>query len=473
MRRNPIHDLPGASRLTRRDVLRTSLLGAAAKFTAPAFIGEGFLNQAMAASDGPGSADGPIVLVVQLTGGNDGLNTVVPANVSAQNASSIYYDERPNLAVPASSVLNLSDGFGLHPALSSLHSVWGEGDLAIINGVGYNNPNLSHFASTDYWHTAQPNAPVRDGWLGRFFDHQCSGTGGCEPTIGVNIDSRPNLAFFSEEGTAGISMERPDAFRWRDEDYGYQVEDPTMESLYRRATGIDHPLVSGISGTDPALAYVQQAAQSAMISSRTVKCALEAGATTFPTSSKWDDVEDNNYFARRLREIASMINGGLNTEVYYVEQGGYDTHADQIDPNAAIAALGGRHNQLLTELNEGLDAFISEMKAQGNWDRLCIFTVSEFGRKVIENGTNGTDHGAAAPVFVMGGGVNAGLYGSLPNLNEANRIKNDSLAATVDFRQIYKTVLQQWLGVPSGNISQVLQGTPGSLPTIPFLNAFS
>ncbi|MEM7143870.1 MAG: DUF1501 domain-containing protein [Verrucomicrobiota bacterium] len=477
----------GRSGIGRREMMRRSVYGAAATWTVPSFLGHTMSTLDAFASSAPpaGGSGGPIVVIVQMEGGNDGLNTVVPHDVTAVDdpavgtatVSEIYYAERPTLAIPAENVLPLgSTGFGLHPALTNLHGLWtGNGGtdpnrLAVVNGVGYPNANLSHFTSTDFWNTAQPNEPVRDGWVGRYFDHVCAGGGECDPALGVALDDRPTLAFRTATSNAGITTANPGNFGWRDEYYGYMVEDPSMERLYRRMTGVDHPYDDGIDPSSEALAFVKQSAQSAMISSESIRCALDAGSGSFPLATEWASVASNNYLADQMRDVASLIYGGMETQVYHVSQGGYDTHADQRDGGGSLT---GTHTNLLTMLDEAIGAFVAEMKAQGNWDRVLLVTVSEFGRKVIENGSAGTDHGAGAPLFATGGGVNGGLYGSLPSLSAANRIKNDSLDPTVDFRKVYRTVLESWLGVPQGQIADILPSAPADFTPISFVTPFS
>jgi uncharacterized protein (DUF1501 family) len=478
-------------RMGRRDMIKRSVYGAAATWTVPSFVAHS-LSTLDAIALGAPPEGGPILVVVQMEGGNDGLNMVVPHDITTpddpaidltRTPSDIYYAERASLAIPADQVLPLelsggsSTGFGLHPAMVKLHELWtGFGgaeasQLAVINGVGYPNANLSHFSSTDFWNTAKPNQLGTDGWLGRFFDHVCSEAGGCEPTIGMNLNDRPSLAFQPVTTNAGITTSDLRNFGWRDEGYGYGVTDESMETLYRRVIGVDHPYEDGIDQVSEALAFVQQSAQSAMISSATIAGALDAGEGTFPmASAAWDALADGNYLGERLYDVAAMIGGGMTTQVYYVSQGGYDTHGDQRD---GAGPATGNHANLLGALDGAMGAFAAEMKAQGNWDRVLMLTVSEFGRKVIENGSQGTDHGAAAPILAVGGGINGGVHGSLPSLSGANRIKNDSLDPTVDFRRVYRTVLENWLGVPAGQIATILPSAPADFTPVPFVNAYT
>ena len=401
---------------------------------------------------------------MQMAGGNDSLNTVIPFenDIYVGARSSLRFTEEDGilkLDTAAPSITGESENVALHPNLSQFNEIWNDGNMAIVNGVGYPNPNLSHFTSFDYYHTARPNEPVQDGWLGRFFDHQCSG---CEPTTAINFSERPTLAMHSQEASnASIAVSDPANFTWRDLEN--DDRDIHLEDLYRRLVGLDHPVDSGLDLNDETLAYVQRAAHSAMISSRSVQLALDGSSgPAFPLYQNWLETRLANDF----RNIAALIYGGLNTSIYYVNQGGYDTHNNQV---VGASPLEGRHADLLEELDGAIGAFVAEMKAQGNWDRVLIMTFSEFGRKVIENGASGTDHGAAETLFVLGGKVVPGYFGELPDLSEQARIKNHSLQHNVDFRRVYRTVLENWLGAPPSAMSEIFPSQPSNFDLIGFV----
>ncbi|MEM7384024.1 MAG: DUF1501 domain-containing protein [Verrucomicrobiota bacterium] len=451
--------------MTRREMLLRSATGAATSATIPAFLGQTFFGlDANAQTIGTDGSDGPITVVIQLSGGNDGLNTVIPLNGSD---SRIYYDERPNLAIPEELVLPLAGqpDFGLHPALTNLQQLWQTGELAIVQGVGYPNPNLSHFKSFDFWHTAQPNTVASSGWLGRFFDHECSGSGdGCGQASGINISSTRNLAFAANDSNASIATENPPDFGWKSG--GAPGSEPEIERVFRKMVGLDRR-TRATSTEKEALAYVQRITHAALIGASTIGEALEnLDGKTFPHAEF-----PNSSLGQALRHIASLILGGMQTSVYYADQTGYDTHSLQFTLDHNRHPLLGRHAHLLNELDEAVGAFASEMRAQGQWDRVLGFTFSEFGRKVIENGSHGTDHGAASCLFVFGGQVKGGMYGELPSLKEEDRIKNHGLEHHIDFRRVYRTVLQNWLGVPSSRVSDVLPTAPvdGKFDPVPFI----
>lgn len=448
------------SSMTRRDLLQSTLRGAAAG--ASCMMGERFFSQELLAASNAGGGSGPIVVVLQLNGGNDALNTVIPYG-SAD--SSIYYGARPTLSIAQAEVLPLDSEYGLHPKLTQLKGLWDLNQLAIINGVGYPNPNLSHFTSFDYWHTAEPNEQVRDGWLGRFFEHQCANSAiSLDPTIGLNVGLTETLAFRTKEKSLGVTLKDPAAHRWYGS--GLAGEKGDEQALY---TELINAPVGGIT-SKPGLAFVEERARNTMGSLELLGVAVDAQnapGAAFPTAAFPD-----TGLGRDLKNIAGMIYADVGTCVYHVEQLGYDTHGSQAELDGDGKPLEGRHAALLEELDGALGAFVSEMKAQGNWDRMLLFTVSEFGRKVIENGSLGTDHGAASSLFVTGGHVQAGFYGQMPSLAETNRIKNHSLAFNVDFRRVYRTVLQEWLGVPEAAISTVLPTAPtsGGFATLPFIS---
>lgn len=439
----------------RRDFVKKSAWGAATTLTLPAFLQQSIFNLDARAQSLPSpGGDGPILVVVELGGGNDTLNTVVPWT------NSVYQGARPSIALndtdglhsigQAPRIVGGNEQLGLHPALSGLNTLWQEEDLAIINGVGYPNPNLSHFTSFDYWRSATPNNESDDGWIGRYFSSQCSG---CDATQAIEFASRTTTAFSSSQGVSpSVSFETPNGYGWRNlEAHG---RDTPLEELYRKLIGLDHLVDDGVSQNSEALSYVQRSSHNAMISTRNVRDAIENGGNL--------QIEDwpNNRFSRDLQQVAQLILGGMDTSIYYVHQNGYDTHNNQ----------DGRHFNLLTTLNGGLDAFAREMKLAGLWDRVVLLTFSEFGRKVIENGSAGTDHGAAESLFVMGGQVNGGqFFGQFPDLAEDARVKRHSLDYNVDFRTIYRSLLQNWMGVPSSAMTEIFPSQPVNFEPIAFV----
>jgi uncharacterized protein (DUF1501 family) len=421
---------------TRRKFIRTGVLGGAVAWTLPVFLEKTFFALDAAAADSAVQAmtgkDGPILVVLQLAGGNDGLNTVVPF------ADDAYYKARPRLGIAAANTLKLNDSLGLNPRLAKLRGLYDSGELALIQGVGYPNPNRSHFRSTDIWQTAtDADKFERHGWLGRYFDSCC---GGEDPAVGVSIGRQTPLAF-SASTPKGITLARPEQFRFHAE----SASNPTAtEGLFREMNGMDaSPSDDDAGGTVQSLGaagamvggdtmdYLRRTALDAQISSDKI---LEItrkvrSSATYPGGP----------LANSLSLVARLIAGGMATRVYYVSQGGYDTHSNQ----------SGAHDRLMGELDAALGAFVADLKAQGNFDRVMLMTFSEFGRRVAENNSGGTDHGAAAPMFVLGGGVKPGLYGKQPSLTQ---LTDGDLSYNVDFRSVYATVLEKWMHAPSEKV---------------------
>jgi len=424
---------------TRRRFLRTSILGGAVAWSVPAFLERTFFSLDAMAADSlvPTGKDAPIVVVLQLAGGNDGLNTLVPF------ADDAYLKARPTLAIR--NPLKISDSLGLHPRLTGLRGLYDDGQLGIVQGVGYPNPNRSHFRSTEIWQTASDAKTTESrGWIGRYFDSCCQGA---DPCVGVSIGSQTPQAFAAAE-PKGISFSKPEQFRFASE----TTSDPAAAEAFFRNTnepasdsndGGSIGMLQGPSGGDgDSLDFLRRTALDAQMSSDKVLEITRKSQSQVPYPS--------SNLATSLNLIARLIGGGLPTRVYYVGQGGFDTHSNQ----------AGSHERLLGELDSAIGAFTADLKAQGNFDRVVLMTFSEFGRRVAENGSGGTDHGAAAPLFVLGGAVKPGLYGTTPSLTD---LKNGDVQHNVDFRSVYATVLANWLKVP---VEPILHR---SFPTLDFV----
>jgi uncharacterized protein (DUF1501 family) len=422
---------------TRRQFLRTSALGAAATWTLPVFLERTFFALDALAADSPTQAitgkDGTILVVLQMAGGNDGLNMVVPY------ADDAYYRARPRLGLAADKILKIDNYAGLNGKLIALKALFDEGHLSVVRGVGYPNPNRSHFRSTEIWQTAwDSDRNVSEGWLGRYFDNCCAGA---DPTVGVAIgDEMPQA--FAAKAPIGVTFSRPEQFRWRtsepsqgrmsaEEFFFRQLNEGGggEENASAAADGASISALTGKAKTDVGtLDFLQRTALDAQLSSDKILAIARKykSTVTYPQGQ----------LAASLNIIARMIAGGLPTRVYYASQGGFDTHAGQINA----------HERLMGEFNDAIAAFIADLKQQGNFDRVLLMTFSEFGRRVAENANGGTDHGAAAPMFVLGGKVKAGLFGKYPSLTD---LDHGDLKFNTDFRSVYGTVLEQWLKAPS------------------------
>jgi len=422
---------------TRREFLRTSLLGGALSWTVPAFLANTFSAlQAEAADSATQIAtgrDANIFVILQMAGGNDGLNTLVPYN------NDYYHRARPKIGLTEKRILKVNDEVGFHESLSGFKELYDAGELSIIQGVGYPNPNRSHFVSTDIWQTAADSDKIESsGWLGRYFDNTCSG---CDPTIAVNI-GRQMPRVFQAKHPIGVSLESPQSYRFMSREKGKSGE--MTEESYRRLNEPDAEMTENAGGSigaihgsiqsaGSALDFLERTALDAQVSSdkiRTIASRVESQAT-YPASQ----------LGNSLKLVAKLIGGGLDTRVFYVSQGGYDTHTNQT----------GTHERLLKELGDSVKAFVSDLRAQGNLSRVLLMTFSEFGRRVAENASSGTDHGAAAPMFVIGDKVKSGLLGKYPSLAPADLFQGD-LKYNLDFRSVYAGVLENWLKTKSAPI---------------------
>ena len=424
---------------TRRKFLRTSMLGAAATWTLPVFLEKTFFALDALAADATTQAvtgkDGTILVVLQMAGGNDGLNMVIPYSDDA------YHVARPRLRIAPDQVLKIDNHIALNPKLTGMKSLYDEGHVAIVQGVGYPNPNRSHFRSTEIWQTASDaDHTMSDGWLGRYFDNCCSGA---DPTVGVAIGEETPQAFAAKNPT-GVTFSRPEQFRFRPSEPGNGGQMSAEEMFFRQlneagagedsatATSNAGGSIGAISGKAKndlgTLDFLQRTALDAQLSSDKILAIARKYKSSVPYPQ--------GQLAASLNIIARMIAGGLATRVYYASQGGFDTHAGQINT----------HERLMGEFNDGVSAFVADLKQQGNLERVLLMTFSEFGRRVQENANGGTDHGAAAPMFVLGGAVKAGLFGKYPSLTDLDR---GDLKFNTDFRSVYGTVLDRWLRAPS------------------------
>lgn len=390
--------------MTRRRFLAT---GAAAAGTVS--LTGGLLTNTVTALAAEGGAldHDRVLVVIQLEGGNDGLNTVIPY------ADDAYFRVRPNIALAPGAVLALNDHVGLHPEMLELRALYHEGGLAVLQNVGYPRQNRSHFTSTDIWNKAawfDPTAPaeVLDGWLGRYFAHYCADVE--SPLLGLQIGSRSTLAFASAN-PRGVTIENPEILAW-------QPFEDDLRSLEERARG-------AVAATADNFDYVRRLSGQTLDLAQRVHAARAADSRT--EYAPFD-------LSQSLRLVGQMIAAQLPTRVFFVTLTGFDTHIDQ----------NFRHRAILQELSQAIGAFAKDMKAAGHWDRTTVMTYSEFGRRVAENGTKGTDHGAASVMFVAGGAVAPGVHGTLPNLAA---LEDGDLAFDVDFRSVYAAVLQDWFGV--------------------------
>ncbi|MCU0795591.1 MAG: DUF1501 domain-containing protein [Akkermansiaceae bacterium] len=425
---------------TRREFLKSTVLGASATWTVPLFIERTFADLHAGAKDLAVQAvtgkDDTILVVLQLAGGNDGLNTVVPYLDDA------YHKARPRLAKKEKDLIRLDDGVGLNSSMPFLGDLYGDGGLAVVRGVGYPNPNRSHFVSTSVWETGDPNVKSNTGWLGRYFDNACSGS---DPTIGISLNKTQPEAFGAMKNP-GVCLSTPELYRWI-HGGGEQAEaERFFESLNAPDDAVDgasiaEPAVGRVGSIvgESNLEFLERVAMDARVSSKKI---LEVAAK-HRTKVRYDGTP----VSRSLNMVARMIAGKMPTRVYYVSHGGFDTHNGQINS----------HDRLLGQLDGALKSFFQDLREQGNADRVTVMTFSEFGRRVAENASSGTDHGKASCLFVAGAGVKGGLYGTQPSLTD---LSQGDLKHSVDFRQVYATLLEGWLRTDP---EAVLRGRYGKL----------
>ncbi len=419
---------------TRRDFLRSTVLGASAAWTVPMFIDRTFGELHEGARDlaiqPVTGKDDTILVVLQLAGGNDGLNTLVPY------ADDAYHKARPRIGKKAKDLIRLSDHVGLNNAMPYLGSLFKEGNLGIVQGVGYPNPNRSHFVSTSIWETGDTSNKSATGWLGRYFDNACPGA---DPTVGISFNKTQPESFGAMKNP-GVCLNSPELYRWihgggekaQAEEFFNNLNtpgDPQDENQPSDGGSIAMPAggkVGGISG-EGNLAFLERVALDARVSSARI---LEL-ASKHKTRVRYDGTP----IARNLNLVSRMIAGGMPTRVYYVSHGGFDTHNQQVNS----------HDRLLGQLDGALKSFFADLKQQGNDKRVVLMTFSEFGRRVSENASAGTDHGKASCLFVAGPGIKGGLHGSYPSLTD---LSQGDIMHTVDFRSVYGTLLTDWLRAP-------------------------
>ncbi|WP_322795716.1 DUF1501 domain-containing protein [Tepidiforma sp.] len=397
--------------ISRRDVIKGGIALVSIGTTAQSLL-KGAVAFAAAQENAVNPAGaGKILILVQLAGGNDGLNTVVPA------ASGTYRSARRTLALAEDEVLPLGEGFGLHPGLKGLKQAWDAGRLAIVQGVGYPNQDYSHFKSMAIWQAGDPELKLRDGWLGRALEKLESSEH--DPFLGFNIGNStpPEL---QTPAVSVPSVTDPSDYAFKVRGTAADMREPRTATLLR--------LYEEYPAQSPYGVLLETTAETAVASSAAL---AEAGkryqpAVPYPETS----------FGAGLSLMAEAIVGGLGVRVGHVTLGGFDTHTNQAED----------HAELMAALDAGLSAFLADLEAHGRADDVLVLTWSEFGRRVAENANGGTDHGAGSVMFALGTQVRGGLYGETPSLERL--VDNGNLGYTTDFRRVYATVLDGWLGVP-------------------------
>lgn len=389
--------------LSRRDLVKSGGM-IAVGLVAPRWLATIAHSDLLQQARGGKAASDTVLVVCQLSGGNDGLNTVVPW------ANKRYYDLRPTVALPEDQVLKINNEVGFHPALKDLAELFQQKKVAVIQNVGYPKPNRSHFKSMDIWQSASPEGDLKHGWMGRHFDQQSELYGPLNPVIALGLSTDKPLALNGQNASIPCFASLADVQS--------MFGDADTEQLLRQIQGADAK-----SGTDTRI--VQQANKSALDAMSLLSKQL-GGYTPKQTYG-------NDPFGNGFRQIAQLIATSPQTRVVYMSAGGFDTHARQME----------QHQRLLAGFNGAISAFQKEMESIGKADKVVVLVFSEFGRRSYENASAGTDHGAAAPMFLIGSKVKGGLYGPVPDLND---LQDGDLKFKIDFRQVYATALDQWMG---------------------------
>jgi uncharacterized protein (DUF1501 family) len=407
----------------RRSFLSQSLGIAVLGGTIPSFLASPALAQPLPALGASVDPDN-VLLVIQMGGGNDGLNTVVPYSDDA------YHRVRPTIAIAPAGVLRIDERIGLNPVMAPLDDLFKDGRLAIVQGVGYPNPNRSHFEATQIWETASPLNPVSYGWLGRYLDRIAGAPHGAleagDIFRAVTLGDTVPTALIAEHvdvpaiGALGT--------------FGYNTgKDAASKSA--AATLYD----GAKPGQSPYLSLIETTARNAMHGGDLLKEKIASINST--------GIYPNDGFSQQLRLAARIVRARMGTRIIFVSIGSFDTHAGQ----------RAQQDRLLGYLSAGLYAFYADLEANGMQNNVLAMTFSEFGRRVTQNASNGTDHGTAMPMFMLGGNVRGGVYGTHPSLTD---LDNGDLRWGIDFRSVYATVLERWLGQDP---SSVLSGRYDSI----------
>ena len=353
---------------------------------------------------------GRSLVVIELTGGNDALNTVIPYN------NGLYYDSRPTIGIPQDEALKIDDQLGFNPNMGTIKGLWDDGNLAIINGVGYPNPNRSHFRSRDIWHTAESEKVGLDGWMGaaiRELDPKAENV-----LTGVNFGRGLPRALVCK----GV----PVASVGNLETYGL-LPDVQDAELRAHALNVFGRMYGPTPGKDVLAQALSQAGTDALKGADVLRTAPQM----YSSSVEYGD----NPLAKSLKGVAQMMSAGVGTRIYYAQHRSFDTHGN----------LVAAHGKLWQDVSSAIGDFTEDLKEHGLWDNTLILLWSEFGRRIKDNGT-GCDHGSGGVSFVIGGSVKGGLHGEYPSLEEKDQLEGD-LHFNNDFRSTYSTILEDWLGL--------------------------
>lgn len=358
------------------------------------------------------------LIVIQLSGGNDGLNTVIPFR------NDLYYKYRPTISISKTDVLKITDEIGLNPKLLPFQKLIDKGEMCIINGVGYPNPDHSHFRSMDIWQSGSgANEYWNTGWIGRCLDNLCS------PNSQQNIN-------FSQKGNARLAMELDEMLSLALK--GNTIKGMGVADIEKLKKATNNPFMLNVltdynlKNCNEPLLYMYKTMQE---TKDAVSYLVEK------TNQKNSNIDyPQNKFGKNLQTVANLIASGVDTKIYYASLSGFDTHANQVQ----------RQDKLLETLASGLESFHRDLTKSGHWKNTLVLVFSEFGRRVAENGASGTDHGTANSVFILGGNLkHHGIYNTIPDLGN---LEEGDLKFTTDFREIYATIIENYLGLDQGKV---------------------
>lgn len=369
-----------------------------------------------------------VLILLQLDGGNDGLNTIIPYE------NDLYYNARPSLSIAKNRAMRLTDTLGMHPSMSPLEAMWKEGNMSVIQSVGYENGDLSHFRSTDIWMSASDSDEyLESGWLGRSLDAEFPdfGDNPTEYPLAVQIGGVSSLLFNGVEGKMGMNLSDVELLE-------RLVNEGIVYSLDQ--------LPSTLYGEE--MAFLRKQANSSYRYANAIQAAYEESANRVEF--------DTEQLGRGLSIVSRLIKGNLGSKIYLLSLAGFDTHAVQPD----------LHASLLAELSQGVADFYEDLAADGRSEEVLIATFSEFGRRVYQNDSQGTDHGTAAPMFIFGEGVNGGIFGNDPMLGRDDLDEYGNMKHEYDFRQVYASLLNDWFRMEESETEAVLGGGFTSIPFI-------
>jgi uncharacterized protein (DUF1501 family) len=394
--------------LSRRSVIKSGGM-IAVGLVAPRWLSTIAQADVLRNAQGGKNLSDTVLVVCQLSGGNDGLNTVVPY------ADKNYYTLRPTIGITEDKVLKITDGVGFNPGLTGLAELYQQGKVAVIQNVGYPNPNRSHFKSMEIWQSASPESALRHGWIGRHFDVEL-GRHPLNPVVAIGLSTEKPLALDAANASVPCFASLADMQNL--------IGDADTEKMLREIQGMD-------ANPGTAARAVQQANKSALDAMSILTTQLK----TFTPKQTY--AKDS--FGNGFKQIAQLIASSPATRVVYFSAGGFDTHARQPE----------QHQRLLKSFGDAINSFQKEMEAAGKADNVVVLTFSEFGRRAQENASMGTDHGAAAPMFLIGKKVKGGLHGPIPDLGH---LQDGDVEHKIDFREVYAAMLDQWVGGDSETV---------------------